>query len=302
MPSTAIVERLLEAADRLLGLRPKMPSICTPGGSPERLRNSNSTWTPRTASPCAAAPDGDDRPSARSAARRPRRRDAAARLDRADRGRRRGAEVPVHRDGVPVGAQQLLQGDDRMALVATADDGHGWMDRSRCSCWSSGSRLRRRPPDRAPGAPLAATAGPRRGASSPSHGRAVVRLSTLARVSPRGRAARRRAAGSSLAVGLEQRVDEVADLVERQLAGRVRVEHRRVVGRLAAPGQRRLDREPLDVDVRLHQRGEVARQRADRLRRDRRPAPATHGTSTQQSSGRLSIRRPPSRGGWGRCR
>jgi len=69
-------------------------------------------------------------------------------------------------------------------------------------------------------------------------------------------------------VRLEQRVDQVADLVERELAGGVGIEHRRVPGGLAAPGQRGLDREALDVHVRLHQRGEVARQGPDRLRRD----------------------------------
>jgi hypothetical protein len=46
-------------------------------------------------------------------------------------------------------------------------------------------------------------------------------------------------------VGLEQLVDEPLDLVERQLGGGVRVEHRRVVHRLSARGQRRLDGQPL---------------------------------------------------------
>src|SRR5256885_12357340 len=71
--------------------------------------------------------------------------------------------------------------------------------------------------------------------------------------------------GHELAVCLQQPVDELVDLPERELRRRVRVEHRRVVDVLALPRQRGLDRQRLDVDVRLHQRRELRRQRSDRL-------------------------------------
>src|SRR5438046_2143401 len=68
-----------------------------------------------------------------------------------------------------------------------------------------------------------------------------------------------------LPVCLQQQVDELVDLPERELGGRVRVEHRRLIDVLALAGQRRLDRQRLHVDVRLHQRGELRRQRSDLL-------------------------------------
>ena len=51
----------------------------------------------------------------------------------------------------------------------------------------------------------------------------------------------------------------------------VRVEHRRVVDVLAPAGERGLDGQLLHVDVGLDQRGELRRQRADRLRLDAVP-------------------------------
>ena len=115
---------------------------------------------------------------------------------------------------------------------------------------------------------------------------------------PRG-SARRRATERSeherrheIPVRPQQLVDELLDLVERQLGPRVWVEHGRVVHRLAAAREGRLDGQALDVDVRLDEGGEMPWQRADRTRLDPGP-PATHGTSTQQSPGRLSISCPP---------
>src|SRR5919201_7150873 len=74
--------------------------------------------------------------------------------------------------------------------------------------------------------------------------------------------------GHELPVGLEQRVDELMDLGEGELRCGMGIEHRRVVDVLALPRQRRLDREFLHVHVRAHQRRQLRRQRADRLRRD----------------------------------
>ena len=91
-----------------------------------------------------------------------------------------------------------------------------------------------------------------------------------------------------IAVRPQQLVDELLDLVERQLGRGVRVEHRGVVNGLAAPGQRRGDGQALDVYVGLDQRGEVTRQRSHGTGLDPALA-ATHGTSTQHSPGRLSI-------------
>src|SRR5256885_705084 len=77
-----------------------------------------------------------------------------------------------------------------------------------------------------------------------------------------------RECGHELPVCLEQQVDELVDLPERELGRRVRVEHRRVVDVLAAAGQGRFDRELLDVHVRPDEPCELWRQRADGFRRD----------------------------------
>src|SRR5689334_10238919 len=62
--------------------------------------------------------------------------------------------------------------------------------------------------------------------------------------------------GSLLRVGLEELVDQVVDLAQGQLCGRVGVEHGRVVGVVSVSGQRRLHRQLLDVDVRADQGGQ----------------------------------------------
>src|SRR5947207_10715034 len=65
---------------------------------------------------------------------------------------------------------------------------------------------------------------------------------------------------SLLRVGLDEPVHEVVDLLQRELRGRVRIEHRRVVDVVAAAGQGGLDRQLLDVDVRPDQRCELRRE------------------------------------------
>jgi hypothetical protein len=83
-------------------------------------------------------------------------------------------------------------------------------------------------------------------------------------------------------VGLVEVVHEPPDLVERELGGRVRVEHRGVVGRIPAATERCLDGQALDVDVGLHEGGHMARELAHGERLDAaRGRP--HGTSTQRS-------------------
>ena len=62
----------------------------------------------------------------------------------------------------------------------------------------------------------------------------------------------------------QQLVDELLDLVEPQLRGRVRIEHRRVVHRLAAPGRAADTVSPCTLTF-VDQRGEVARERAHRV-------------------------------------
>ena len=57
----------------------------------------------------------------------------------------------------------------------------------------------------------------------------------------------------------DQVVDQVPDLVKAQFGGGVRVHHRRMVDVLSLAGQRRLDSQRLDVDVRLDQRGDLRR-------------------------------------------
>lgn len=47
----------------------------------------------------------------------------------------------------------------------------------------------------------------------------------------------------------EQIVNQLIDLVQRQLRRGVRIEHRRVIDMLAVACQRRLDNEPLHSDI-----------------------------------------------------
>src|SRR5436190_20732871 len=68
-----------------------------------------------------------------------------------------------------------------------------------------------------------------------------------------------------LRVGRQELVDEVVDLLERQLCGGVGIEHRGVVDVLEIPGQGGLDGESLNIDVRLDQGGELRRQGAEGL-------------------------------------
>src|SRR5438552_177009 len=81
----------------------------------------------------------------------------------------------------------------------------------------------------------------------------------------RGELAERR---DEVAVGLEQLVDELVDLGERQLGAGVRVEHGRVVDMVAPAGQGCLHCQRLDADVRLDQCGQLRRQRPDGFRGD----------------------------------
>src|SRR5437879_2637087 len=69
-----------------------------------------------------------------------------------------------------------------------------------------------------------------------------------------------------VAVGVEERVDEVVDLVEVELCRGMRIEHRGVVHVLASTGERGFNRELVHVDVRADQRGELWRERADTRR------------------------------------
>src|SRR6266540_7518654 len=71
-----------------------------------------------------------------------------------------------------------------------------------------------------------------------------------------------------VAVGFQQQVDEFPDLGERELGPRVWIEHRRVVGVVAAAGQDRLDGQRLHVHVRLDQRRELWGQGSNTQRRD----------------------------------
>src|SRR5512133_3576261 len=71
-----------------------------------------------------------------------------------------------------------------------------------------------------------------------------------------------------LRVGLQELIDEIVDLLQGELGGRVRVEHGRVVGMVWVAAERRLDGELLDVDARAHQGRQLRRQRADGPRRD----------------------------------
>src|SRR2546422_5993149 len=70
-----------------------------------------------------------------------------------------------------------------------------------------------------------------------------------------------------LAACLEQAVNELVDLGQRQLRRRVRIEHGRVIDVLPLPGERRLDGQGLHVQVGLEQT-------SSRRRRDFLPGPA----------------------------
>ena len=99
------------------------------------------------------------------------------------------------------------------------------------------------------------------------------------------------AAAGAIARAPQQLVDERGDLVERQLGRRVRSS---IAARYAAPGSRSA-RPPRSAPARSRwsasaRRGGAAARRSAAARS--RPV-ATHGTSTQQSAGRLSISSPP---------
>ena len=100
------------------------------------------------------------------------------------------------------------------------------------------------------------------------------------------------AAPGSVAVRVEQLVDELGDLVERELAAGVRVEHRRVVDGSRSPVSAASTVSPWTLTLvcisAASWRGSAPTGCGSIPRSE-----ATHGTSTQQSAGRLSIRRPP---------
>jgi hypothetical protein len=66
----------------------------------------------------------------------------------------------------------------------------------------------------------------------------------------------------------QQIVHQPADLLRVQFGGGVRIEHGRLVDVLAVAGQGRLDGQFLDVDVGLHQGGQLGRQDANLRRLD----------------------------------
>src|SRR5439155_700898 len=74
--------------------------------------------------------------------------------------------------------------------------------------------------------------------------------------------------GHEGAVGLQQEVDELVDLAQRQLGSGVRVEHGRVVDVFALAGESGFHRQRLHVHVRLDQGGQLRRQRAHGPRHD----------------------------------
>ena len=67
-------------------------------------------------------------------------------------------------------------------------------------------------------------------------------------------------------MGGDEIVDEGPDLIEVKLGGGVRIHHGGVVDMLALADERRFNRETLNIDVCLHQGGELRRQRADMRR------------------------------------
>ena len=64
-------------------------------------------------------------------------------------------------------------------------------------------------------------------------------------------------------MGFDHLIAHRDDIVHRQLAGRVRIEHNRLIDIILLQRARRLDREELDVDVRAVQRSALLRQVAD---------------------------------------
>ena len=71
-----------------------------------------------------------------------------------------------------------------------------------------------------------------------------------------------------LAVGVNQVIHQFPDLVEIQFGSGVRVEHGGVVNMIPLARHRRLDHHRLHVNIGLHQRGQVRRQRPDLNRLD----------------------------------
>ena len=70
-----------------------------------------------------------------------------------------------------------------------------------------------------------------------------------------------------LPMRLDEVIHQIPDLLQIQFGGGVGIEHGRVINVFAPAGQGRFDGEGLNVDVGLHQRGQVGRQaaNADRL-------------------------------------
>jgi len=101
-------------------------------------------------------------------------------------------------------------------------------------------------------------------------------------------------------VRLQELVDEPGDLVEGELRGRVRIEHGRAVDGVVAPRQRRFDREALHVDVRLDERRQMPRQRADRLGLD--PAVRRHARHLDAAVRRQVVDERPAAGAVGDVR
>ena len=64
----------------------------------------------------------------------------------------------------------------------------------------------------------------------------------------------------------QQIIDQMPDLVEVQFSRRMRVQHGGVINMFSLAGQQRFNRQLLDVDIGLHQSGEMRRQMADFLR------------------------------------
>src|SRR4051794_30002552 len=97
---------------------------------------------------------------------------------------------------------------------------------------------------------------------SPSGGPARTTTTTAARNTDR-KIQESRERRDPCSVGIEERIDEIVDLVEVELRRSVRIKHRRVVHVLAPAGESSLHSELLHVDVGANQRRELRRQRTD---------------------------------------
>ena len=94
--------------------------------------------------------------------------------------------------------------------------------------------------------------------------------------------------GDVVAVGGEELVGELGDLVQVEFGGRVGVEHRSVVYVFASAGLEGFNGECLGADVGADERSELRRELADWLGVSPEPSTVV-GTSTMQPWGRLSI-------------